>query len=124
MGTCAGESTQMANGPASAEKETVLAQAVRAVTMLMLGFVCLAAFYGALIASAQVIALESGLTADERHDLSMWVTLWVLVLGAVPMVRFLADEVPLIIDRYIRSKHDYRGTLVLLVLAVLALLWL
>lgn len=105
-------------------RETDLALGIRFGSLLLLGIAGLVIFYGALVATAQVIAVGSGARGADLAAVAMWVTSVVIVLGALPIVRFVADEVPLIVDRYMRSTTDYKGTLVLLVLAGLALMWL
>jgi hypothetical protein len=97
-------------------KESGLALALRFGSLMTLGLVAAFAFYWALLATAQVIAVRGGASREEIRAAVLWSTAIVFAVGFLPIVRFAVAELPtLAVDYAQRPREKY------VMLALLAL---
>ena len=62
--------------------------------LLTVGVAATFLLYWSLLTSVQILASGSGSVTDDTAGYALWATGLVIVLGAVPMLRFLLTELP------------------------------
>ncbi len=77
--------------------------------------------YWSLLTSVQILASGSGSVTEDTAGYALWATGLVIVLGAVPMLRFLVTELPNRIAALVRIPKVQAEWLALFALGVVLL---